>query len=167
MGKNTIVVASGDHNILQIFDFSDKDLLMKHSVPLIMYIPDTYKPKNEVNTKVFASHKDIFPTILNISLSEAKYLKTGNNLFSAENKNNFGLFSYKIAMDSIGCVDFTTSTPLFYRWNGTYNQLEPSKENPDKHLLELMLRSRSYIASMNLFIMNDLANKTKNKSLNK
>ncbi|HSA04216.1 MAG TPA: sulfatase-like hydrolase/transferase, partial [Tenuifilaceae bacterium] len=162
-GKNTIVVITGDHNILQTFEFSDKDLLMKYSVPLIIYIPDAYKPKNTANTNIFASHKDIFPTIFNISLSNSKYLKTGNNLFASDLKNSYGLYCYKVAMDSIGCVDFTTNTPLFFRWNETRNQLEPSKENPDKYLQDLMLKSKAYVASMNLFIMNDLANKTKNE----
>jgi hypothetical protein len=96
-----------------------------------------------------------------VSLSESKYLKTGNNLFSPEAKDNFGLYCYRIAMDSVGCVDFTTKTPLFFRWNETNNQLEPSSENPDRHLQDLMLKSKAYVASMNLFIMNDLANKSK------
>jgi len=164
LGKNTIIIATGDHNLLQLFDFSDKDLLMKYSVPLIMCVPESYKPKSAINTKSFGSHKDIFPTVFNISLSEANYLKTGNNLFSIEAKNNFGVHCYRVAMDSVGCVDFTTNTPLFFRWNGANNQLEPSKENPDKHLQELMLKSKAYVASMNLFIMNDLTNKTKKVS---
>ncbi len=167
LGKNTIIVATGDHNLLQLFDFTDKDLLMKYSVPLIMYVPDNYKPKTAVNTKVFASHKDIFPTVFNTSLSEASYLKTGNNLFSSEAKNNIGVHCYRIAMDSVGCVDYTTKNPLFFRWNKTGNQLEPSNENPDKHLQDLMLKSKAYVASMNLFIMNDLASKTKKGVENK
>ncbi|MGE0078909.1 MAG: LTA synthase family protein [Bacteroidales bacterium] len=82
LGKNTIIVATGDHNIHQIFDFTDKDLLMKYSVPFLLYVPDAYKPKNDVNTKKFGSHRDVFPTLFNLSLSDAKYVNSGNNLLS-------------------------------------------------------------------------------------
>ncbi len=161
-GANTIVVATGDHNILQLFNFSDKDLLMKYSVPLVIYVPDAYKPKQPVNTNRFGSHKDIFPTIFNLALSETEYLKSGHNLLSAENEYNYGVFCYRVAMDSVGCVDYT-STPLYFRWTDKNSmQLEPSTQNPDAHLQNLMIKAKAFTASMNAFVMNDLISKTKN-----
>ena len=163
-GKNTIVIATGDHNILQIFNYNDKDLLMKYSVPLVMYVPETYKPKHTVNTKKFASHKDIFPTVFNLALSEAEYVNSGCNLFSLTKDYNYGVFCYRIAMDSVGCVDYS-STPLYFRWTDKNTmQLEPSTENPDAHLQNLMIKAKAYTASMNAFVMSDLANKTKNNN---
>lgn len=165
LGNNTIIIATGDHNVLQLFDFSDKDLLMKYSVPLIMYVPDAYKPKIDVNTHTFASHKDIFPSVFNLALSEASYLKTGNNLF-ADAKDNFGVYRYNFTMDSVGCVDFSRAIPLFFKWDDTQKQLEPCNDNPLPHLQELMIRAKAYVTSMSLFIMNDIIEKTKESTDN-
>lgn len=163
LGKNTIIVATGDHNIHQIFDFTDKDLLMKYSVPFLLYVPDAYKPKNDVNTKKFGSHRDVFPTLFNLALSDAKYVNSGNNLLSNNSKDNYSVYCYRIAMDSIGCVDYT-STPLYFRWSDMNTmQLEPSSQNPDEHLKELMIKSKAYTASMNILVMEDLAKKTNQK----
>ncbi|MGE0078908.1 MAG: hypothetical protein AB7S48_13695 [Bacteroidales bacterium] len=66
-------------------------------------------------------------------------------------------------MDSVGCVDYS-STPLYFRWSDTNTmQLEPSLQNPDEHLKELMIKSKAYTASMNILVMEDLAKKTNQK----
>lgn len=116
-GKNTIVVATGDHNIVQLFQFSYMQLLQKLSVPLIMYIPEKYLPAGKIDTTRFASHKDIFPTIFNLSLSGADYLATGNNLFSNSTSRDefFSVFDNRVAMNADGVV-IMEGAPLFYRW---------------------------------------------------
>ncbi len=159
MGANTIIVATGDHTNKQLFDFSDKDLLKKFAIPLILYIPEKYKPLHEVDNKKFGSHKDIFPTIFNLALSDATYLNTGNNLLAADNRNNFGVYCYELAMNNNGCVDFSTSS-LFYRWeNDSTRILVPLEVVKDEKLDSLYLRARAYIASMNYYIMNELKSK--------
>lgn len=158
-GENTIVVATGDHTNNQLFEFTDKDLLKKYSVPLILYVPAKYRPKHEVDTRIFGSHKDIFPTIFNLSLSNASYLNTGNNLLIADKKSDFGIYCYDLAMNYKGCVDFQNST-LFYKWEtDSTRNLVPLDTIKDVQLDSLYLRARAYDASMNFYIMNELNSK--------
>lgn len=159
LGENTIVVATGDHNTLQLFEFTDRDLLRKYSVPLIIYVPDKYKPEGEVNTKIFGSHKDMFPTIFNLSLSNASYLNTGNNMLSKEKFYDFGVFNYYFSMSAAGCVDFQ-QLPLYYSWeDSTYKNLTPLGQNHNLSIDSLYLRTKAFIASMNYYIMKDLKSK--------
>jgi phosphoglycerol transferase MdoB-like AlkP superfamily enzyme len=159
LGENTIVVATGDHNTLQLFEFTDKDLLRKYSVPFIIYIPEKYKPEGMVNTKRFGSHKDIFPTIFNLSLSNASYLNTGNNMLSEESISDFGVYNYYFAIGSAGCVDFQQN-PLYYSWeDSSYTNLIPLGQNHNSGLDSLYLKAKAYIASMNIYIMTDLRSK--------
>jgi hypothetical protein len=159
LGDNTIVVATGDHNTLQLFEFTDKDLLQKYSVPFIVYLPERYKPEGEVNTRMFGSHKDIFPTIFNLSLSNVSYLNTGNNMFSDESIYDFGVYNYYFAIGSAGCVDFQQD-PLYYSWeDDSYSNLTLLGQNHNSGLDSLYLKARAYTASMNIYIMTDLRSK--------
>jgi len=159
LGENTIVVATGDHTNNQLLEFTDKDLLRKYSIPLILYVPPKYRPSHGVNTNRFGSHKDVFPTIFNLSLSNATYLNTGCNLLSADKCNNFGLYCFYLAMDSTGCVDFQ-SKPLFYRWESNSSKtLMPINGIQESRLDSLLLKARAYIASMNYYIMSELKSK--------
>lgn len=157
LGENTIVVATGDHTNLQLFEFADKDLLKKYSVPLIIYAPAKYRKNQNVDTRRFGSHKDIFPTIFNMSLSSATYLNTGSDLLAERDNNNFGIYCYNIAMNSKGCVDFQ-STPLYFNWeNDSTGVLIPTQQN--FHIDSLYLKSKAYVSSMKFYIMNELRSK--------
>jgi len=156
LGENTIIVATGDHNIRQNFEYPQADLFMQYSVPLLMYIPPKYRPNNLIDTKRFASHKDIFPTLYNLSLSSARYPNFGNNLCSDNSSSDFGLYCYSVAADSIGLIDFS-STPLLYRWSDReHRKLVPSSYLPDKHLDSLMLRAKALTACMNYLLIKDI-----------
>ncbi len=157
LGENTIIAASGDHNTLQVFNYEDTRLLPKHSVPFILYIPEKYKKFKDPDTKVFGSHKDVFPTLFSISLSNKKYLRTGVNLMdSAVSKNNFGIINYSLCMNNDGIVRFEHD-PIYYRWesqNHYYNSIvSNSKENS---LSKLLNQARAYCASMCYYIQSDL-----------
>jgi len=159
LGENTIIVATGDHTNQSLFDFTDQDLLKKYSVPLIFYLPEKYRPDHAVNTARFGSHKDIFPTVFNLALSNTPYLNTGFDLLSGEDKHNFGIYTFSLAINSTGCVDFQ-GTPLFYRWeDNSFNSLFPINALEDRHLDSLYLRARAYNASMNYYIMSELKRK--------
>lgn len=89
LAKNTIVVATGDHNNLMLFDFDESRQLDQRGVPLYMYVPARYQPKRNVDTSRYGSHKDIFPTIYHLALSGAKYFNIGNNLLGKGDKESF------------------------------------------------------------------------------
>jgi len=82
IGKKTIVAVTGDHNSWSLFSYDNtSNLLRKYSVPLHLYIPEEYIPDIQINTNIYGSHKDILPTLYNLSLSEVEFFGLGNNLF--------------------------------------------------------------------------------------
>ncbi len=164
LGENTIIAASGDHNTLQLFSFSDQQLLDKYSVPFILYIPEKYQPKKSVNTEIFGSHKDIFPTLFNLSLSEANYLKTGVNLLDENNDKNFGIINFDVAMNNLGCVSI--SSPSCFIWaDNSKKFLQTSNYIQNPMLKNLQLQAKAYKASLTYYIQNDLKNSSNKTEL--
>lgn len=157
LGENTIIVATGDHNVMQLFNYRDADLLYKFSVPLIMYVPEKYKINKTFDTNIFASHKDIFPTLFNLSLSNTKYVNSGFDILDGSiNRNEFyAVNSYNTVLNNTGAVVFENS-PLFYKWSPEVgNELIPADdESPE--LKRLLLKGRAYSAAMTLLIQNEL-----------
>lgn len=82
-GENTIVAITGDHNSYALFPIHNSSMEEKdkHIVPFFLSIPDKYKKRLYINEERVGSHKDIFPTLINLSLSNATYFSLGNNLF--------------------------------------------------------------------------------------
>lgn len=163
LGKNTIVVMTGDHNNLMLFDFDEAHQLQQRGVPLYMYIPEKYKPQAAVNTLRFASHKDIFPTIFNLSLSQARYFSIGNNLLDTTKKNentryfgmNIGSFT---SFSENAAVNYSSST-AFYTWKNKNNKIL-SKIIKSNDADELLKRSRANYA-LSMFYILDQINKKK------
>lgn len=154
LGDKTIIIATGDHSNPSLFNYTDKDMLKKLAVPLVLYVPDKYKPKNIVDTKRFGSHKDVFPTVFNLSLSNAEYLNTGNNLLDKKDCDFFGVYNCCIAMNSKGCVDFKWN-PLYYRWTSDNKEsLESVLQNDSLYLL--YLKAKAYSSAVKYYIMSDL-----------
>jgi len=152
-GDNTIVFATGDHNNLMLFDFTTEQLYYKLSVPLLMYIPEKYMANSTIDTSRWGSHKDIFPTLYNLALSNATYFNAGANLL-AKDKNNqdfyaMDVMSY-IAMNDNGVVKFD-GKPATYNWFDQYH-LTLTKTDTSNALL---LKSRAYFATMYHYIKSD------------
>lgn len=166
LGKNTIVVMTGDHNNLMLFDFDEAHQLQQRGVPLYIYIPEKYKPQSAVNTYRFGSHKDIFPTIFNLSLSDTRYFSIGNNLLDTTSKNenkryfgmNIGSFT---SFSENAAVNYSSST-AFYTWKNKNNKVL-SKITKSSDANELLKRSRGNYA-LSMYYILDQINKTKKNS---
>ena len=163
LGENTIIVASGDHTARRIFDYTDTDMLQKYAVPLILYIPPKYRSRLETpDTNQFGSHKDIFPTIYHLALSDAKYVKSGINLFDKSALlANFAIYGYKLVMNDKGCVYYDVK-PVFYTWaDEAKTKLKPANANAIPDLEKEMKYGKAYTASMTYLIQKDLSEKQK------
>lgn len=130
LAKNTIVVATGDHNNLMLFDFDESRQLEQRGVPLYMYIPDDYKPTGSIDTSRYGSHKDIFPTLYHLALSHAKYFNLGNNLLEEGNKHlfygmNLGSFT---AFSSNAAANFSPRGALYKSKNRILSKDEHCKQ---------------------------------------
>jgi len=82
--ENTIVVVTADNNTIDgIMTYENKLLFNAKNIPLLLYVPKKIKEKlGEINTKVYGSHKDIFPTLYNLTLSTTTYQAIGSNLLN-------------------------------------------------------------------------------------
>ena len=81
---NTIIVITADNNTIDgIMKYDDKKLFNSKNIPLYFYLPKELKAKLNINTKVAGSHKDIFPTLYNLTLKDTSYLALGNDLFDS------------------------------------------------------------------------------------
>ena len=137
-GKNTIIVATGDHNTRKLNKFSESQSLDKLSVPLIMYIPPKYRSRLHIDTSRFGSHKDIFPTIFNLALSNATYANLGNNLLGDTTQSFFGVNgSFAFFKNSA----YNASNQRYYTVeNRTIHRTETPHYNTRKALMKLILQ---------------------------
>jgi hypothetical protein len=107
--------------------------------------------------------KDIFPTLFNLSLSNASYLKTGVNLLDTfDSDNNFAIINYNVAMSKKGCINFY-SEPLFYTWTSVNPKLvQPADIAQSPELGVLLKQAKAYRASMCYYIQVDFKKCKKN-----
>jgi len=142
---NTIVVATGDHNNLMLFDMDEAHAFYRYSVPLIIHIPQKYLYKSEIDTSLWGSHKDIFPTIYNLSLDSARYFNNGNNLLarSPDRKKYFAInIMGDAAMNDDGFIKFSNNQQFFRRAGDLFQPV--GNDNPGVALQSLMKQSRAY-----------------------
>ena len=97
----TFIAATGDHNIRGIGYSKDiSEEMLGHAVPFYLYIPKNYQEhENQIfNSERFGSHKDIFRTIFEHSLSNVSFYSIGCDLLSEEQCDfDFALNSELIA----------------------------------------------------------------------
>ncbi|MCU0417994.1 MAG: LTA synthase family protein [Cytophagaceae bacterium] len=117
--ENTIVAASGDHNNWMLFQFDDSQLHLNYGVPLYLYVPPYYSDNTTKNTLRFGSHKDIFTTLIPLSLSNTKYMNIGSNLLSTDTTQlYFGVNEKRVLISEKGVVkNFMSSSPEYFKWS--------------------------------------------------
>jgi phosphoglycerol transferase MdoB-like AlkP superfamily enzyme len=124
LGKKTLISFTGDHNARGLFNYNDEMLLNKYAVPFYIYAPKRYRQKQVFDPSRFGSHKDIFPTLFHLSLSEKRYFKTGNNMVSET-----GDF-YALHANTLFFPQGAISGSLSYKWKTPSKQkLVPADQN--------------------------------------
>ena len=77
---NTVIVITADNNTVEGIMKYDDYYTETKKIPFYIYLPESLKPAKKINTKVASSHKDVFPTLYNLTLSEARYISIGTDL---------------------------------------------------------------------------------------
>lgn len=154
LGENTIIIATGDHNIRQIFEYNSEKFFLKNSVPILFYIPEKYKPQF-FNPNIMVSHKDIFPTIFNLSLSNQKYIYSGDDMFKNTTKHRFAVYGYSTIADSIGLVT-TENTPLYYTWKDKEKRTLETNNIASPHAQTLLNKLKSFSTLQTITIYQDI-----------
>lgn len=83
MGSRTILVATGDHRAPQWRDRDNAVLspFEQYHVPIYLRVPVPYLPQGRLRLDDFVGHRDIFPTLYRLALSDAPYVGFGEPLF--------------------------------------------------------------------------------------
>ena len=166
LGENTIIVATGDHTIRQILQFPQERIHWSYATPIIMYVPSKYA-KGSPDTSVWCGHKDIFPTIFNLALSNQTYYGTGNNLFYAgkiAEETFFGANSYNLAINAQGACTLDNSLNLTWLRGGFNGQLEASS-NSSVVMGNLRRKLAAYVTLMRLQMAREYSRNEKIKRL--
>ncbi len=83
-GANTIVAVTGDHNILGVDYALDSDAVLARAVPFYLYVPRAYRGQSTYDPARPGSHKDILPTLYQLSLPDTPYFRSGCDLLAAQ-----------------------------------------------------------------------------------
>ena len=137
-----IIAVTGDHQFKGFVKSSDSDIYDKYGVPLILYIPDVYRKNLAIDTARRASHRDIFPTLFNLALSNVSYYALGDNIF--QEKSGLGqtaLTSYLIVSDE-GAVNFITKKSYLNQGDSLFTlceQLPQEQQLKKRHSLSALV----------------------------
>lgn len=126
LAENTIIAVTGDHSIKGMVRVDENNILENHGVPLILYVPQKYLENSTIDTAYWGSHKDIFPTLINLTLSDSKYYMLGMNMLSEEAADNIAIDIQIGTLNRHGAI----ANGQLYRWDN--NSLTTVDEaNPD------------------------------------
>ncbi len=86
--NNTIVVVTADNNTIDgIMKYDENRLFNSKNIPLYIYMPEDLKYRLDIDNNVAGSHKDIFPTLYNLTLDNTSYISIGKDLFDSSEKH--------------------------------------------------------------------------------
>ncbi|MBQ8592680.1 MAG: LTA synthase family protein [Bacteroidaceae bacterium] len=111
LADNTIVLATGDHNVRSILNYKVVPQVYKHAVPMYLYLPGVYRMDRELEKKVtcrYGSHFDILPTLAPLVLNEGvSYLSIGQNLLDTTkcNKDYYGYNEKQMLSPDVRALD--------------------------------------------------------------
>jgi len=78
---NTVTAVTADHNLQGIRNYSSKNILHRFRIPFFILAPESIISQPKVIPTI-GSHVDISPTLINLTLSDAKYLSFGRDLLN-------------------------------------------------------------------------------------
>ena len=121
LGKKTIVAASGDHRVRDFTNNPSTDKALNHAVPLYIYVPQDYAHHIHYDPTRVGSHKDILPTLYELSLSNTQYMSLGGRNILAKQDNERYAFGYNAAVwiDKEGI--YPIPSDVGYKWEDSKN----------------------------------------------
>lgn len=137
-GRRSVVAVTGDHSFW-VVSFSEKELLAKSSVPLILKTPpglDVRLPE-----RAFAGHDQLWPLLYDLTLDEAEYHSLSMNLLETSRPSWALNFSHVI-MGPEGAVVVGAKTELDVplAWAADGETLEPAPKNAVHEAMALRYR---------------------------
>ncbi|MDR3236843.1 MAG: LTA synthase family protein [Prevotellaceae bacterium] len=160
--QNIIIIATGDHNIRQVFNFDDGQPYWTYSVPMIAYIPQQYLPSPphyHLNTAQWAWHGDIFPTLYGLALSNTPYIKLGRDLLR-DTTVPYAINDFNKIFTDAGAYDMTQN--LYFRWEESH-YLSPAADLAANPELQKACKSARALYHLQVYLEHENASKLNNK----
>lgn len=103
---NTVVAITADNNTIDGIMTYDKDKLFNSkNIPFLLYLPKSLKQKySNKKLDIYGSHKDIFPTLYNLTLSNTNYISIGKDLLHS--KENYGFNGSGVVASRYGTINY-------------------------------------------------------------
>jgi len=100
LGNCTVIGMTGDHASIQIKAKFPDSLFLNKASPFYLYVPRSIleHTKHFYAPERIGSHKDIMPTLYNLSLSNSSYYSVGGRNMLAEYDNPAKAFGYNIRL---------------------------------------------------------------------
>ncbi|MGL4517836.1 MAG: LTA synthase family protein [Shewanella sp.] len=121
LGQRTLLAATGDHQMRRVKAYYPVEQVLDRAVPFYLYVPATIASQVPIHVDPLrvGSHKDIFPTLFALSLSDVSYSALGGRNLLAEKDDDARAFGYNEAIwiDQDGAYPLT-GKPVRYPWRG-------------------------------------------------
>jgi phosphoglycerol transferase MdoB-like AlkP superfamily enzyme len=108
LAGKVIIAVSGDHPFKGFLKPQDEKPYDKYGVPLILYIPECYRRNIAIDQNRRGAHRDIFPTLFHLALSEASYYNLGCNMLDKKFENNMAVNPSGAIIADEGAIDLQT-----------------------------------------------------------
>ena len=142
---DTIIAATGDHNMRAIGYPESNETALGHSVPFYLYVPPAYRAQAVYRPERAGSHKDILPTLYSLSLSGARYYQTGCNLTAIQPDSPWCGYGYNPEVLITEHGFYNLANKHYHRWTGAGVQTaESARSEPDKEDQALIRRGENY-----------------------
>jgi phosphoglycerol transferase MdoB-like AlkP superfamily enzyme len=117
LGARTIVAATGDHATREFFQYSTvADLALRDRVPFFLEVPPAYLQGRAPDLDRWSGHRDIFPTLAGLALSDARIFRSGEDLFAPPSRTPRALTRFNTVISEGGAVPELGGAPVC--WSG-------------------------------------------------
>ena len=145
IAPDTIIAATGDHNMRAIGYPESNETALGHSVPFYLYIPPAYRTHAAYHPERAGSHKDILPTLYNLSLSKARYYQTGCNLTAPQPDSAWCGYGYNPEVIITERGFYHQHSKAFHKWDNKNIQTAESRPStPDNEDQAIIRRASAY-----------------------
>jgi phosphoglycerol transferase MdoB-like AlkP superfamily enzyme len=105
LASRTIVAATGDHGTREFFRYpSTADLAWRDRVPFLLVAPPAYLQGRTPDLDRWAGHRDIFPTLAGLALSEASVFRSGQDLLAPPERPPYALARFSDVLTEVGAA---------------------------------------------------------------
>lgn len=153
-GEKSIISAAGDHSTRNFFKYEQSETKDTYRIGCLFCVPEAYKTSFTPNLNRYAGHRDIFPSLYHLSLSEANYAKFGDSLFAPlEQENEYTIVAYNLLFAPEGVIhSYSAHKPSPISWKDAA-ELHTSSDVPVKsELLDKGKKAKALTALMDWYI---------------